>query len=142
MAYITKKQTNSGVKPIGSNLFGSCSTASGTAAKVVAMPDFDVLVEGVTIHVHFDNGNTASSPTLKVGSTDAKPIVGTIDASGVYSLTYHSGSWYCNDNQSGGGGHTYGLSINGTTLQIVEDGGSPSVTIPDDDTTYTISING
>ena len=75
MAYITKKTTTSGVKPIGSNLFGSCSTASGTAQKNVTMADFDVLVEGVTIHVYFENGNEADNPTLKVGSTQAMPIV-------------------------------------------------------------------
>lgn len=108
MAYITKKTTTSGVKPIGSNLFGSCSTASGTAQKNVTMADFDVLVEGVTIHVYFENGNEADNPTLKVGSTQAKPIVGGWDKSGVYSFTYYSGSWYQNDIQSGGGGDSHG----------------------------------
>lgn len=103
MAYITKKQTNSGVKPIGSNLFGTCTTASATSAKVASMSDFDVLVEGVTVHIHFANGNTASSPTLQVGSTEARPLVGEWDDSGVYSFTYHNGLWMMND-QSGGGG--------------------------------------
>ena len=87
MAYITKKTTTSGVKPIGSNLFGSCSTASGTAQKNVTMADFDVLVEGVTIHVYFENGNEADNPTLKVGSTQAMPIVDGIKAVCIRSPT-------------------------------------------------------
>lgn len=103
MAYITKKQTNNGVKPIGSNLFGTCNTAGATATKVVTMPDFDVLVDGVTIHVYFAEGNEASDPTLQVGSAVAQPIVGNWDTSGVYSFTYYSGAWYQNDIQSGGG---------------------------------------
>lgn len=120
MAYITKRQTADGVKPIGSNLFGTCSTASNTPQKVVNMPDFDVLVEGVTIHVYFVNGNEADNPTLKVGSTNAMPIVGGWDASGVYSFTYYNGSWHQNDIQSGGGGSTYTETPNeyGTTVDI------------------------
>lgn len=97
MAYITKKTTTQGIKPIGSNLFGTCTTASATAQKSVSMPDFDVLVEGVTIHVYFAEGNTSGNPTLQVGSTEAKPIVGGWNTSGVYSFTYYNGSWYRND---------------------------------------------
>lgn len=108
MAYITKKTTVNGVKPIGSNLFGTCTTASATVQKAVTMTDFDVLVEGVTIHVYFAEGNEAADPTLKVGSTEAKPIVGGWDTSGVYSFTYYSGSWHQNDVQSGGGGDSHG----------------------------------
>lgn len=119
MAYITKKQTDNGIKPIGSNLFGTCSTSSGTAQKVVSMPDFDVLVEGVTIHVYFSNANEASDPTLKVGSTEAKPISGGWDASGVYSFTYYNGSWHQNDIQSGGGStYTEIPNAYGTTVEI------------------------
>ena len=42
MAYITKKTTVNGVKPIGSNLFGTCSTGASTTQKTVTMADFDV----------------------------------------------------------------------------------------------------
>lgn len=124
MAYASKKKlSNNSVVPLGSNLFGTCSTVSGTQAKVVTMPDFNVLVEGVTIHVHFGEKNTASAPTLQVGSTEAKPIVGDWDSSGVYSFTYHNGSWMINDMQSGGGSGVYSYndlsdkpSIEGVTL--------------------------
>lgn len=110
MAYITKKQTNSGVKPIGSNLFGTCSTDSSTATKTVTLADFDVLVEGVTIHVYFSDGNEASNPTLKVGSTSAKAIKcmgaddGKWEAGSVVSFTYYNNAWHQNDYQQGGGG--------------------------------------
>lgn len=114
MAYITKKTTQDGVKPIGSNLFGTCSTASGTSAKVVALADFNVLVEGVTVHVYFTEKNEASNPTLKVGSASAKPIScngandGKWDADSVVSFTYYNDSWHQNDYQQGGGGSSHG----------------------------------
>lgn len=147
MAYITKKQTNNGVKPIGSNLFGSCSTASGTAAKVVTMPDFDVLVEGVTIHVYFASKNTASNPTLQVGSAEAKPIMyngiadGSWEDGGFISFTYHNGYWHQNDITVSG--VTYTFTISGHTMTISgSDGSVQTVTLPDDNTTYTLTKSG
>ena len=146
MAYITKKQTNNGAKPIGSNLYGICSTEASTVAKVVSMPDFDVLVEGVTIHVFFQYANTASNPTLQVGSTEAKPIKynglldGSWEASGFISFTYYNGAWMQNDIVING--VTYTFSISGHTMTITgSDGSVQTVTLPDDDTTYSISIN-
>lgn len=146
MAYITKKQTDNGAKPIGSNLYGICSTEASTVAKVVSMPDFDVLVEGVTIHVFFQYANTASNPTLQVGSTEAKPIKynglldGSWEAGGFISFTYYNGAWMQNDIVING--VTYTFSISGHTMTISgSDGSTQTVTIPDDDTTYSISIN-
>lgn len=171
MAYMSKFKTkNQGNVPIGSNLFGTCSTAAGTSAKVVTLSDFNVLTEGVTVHVYCANANSLASSTLKVGSTDAKPISGGKWSAGqVVSFTYHNGSWVQNDYQDGetytlslsdhtlklvdsngtestvtlpNDGKTYGLSFNNGVLQLVEGGGSSSVTIPDTNTTYTISISG
>lgn len=104
--YISKRNTSNGILPIGSNLFGTCSTAAGTVAKVVTMSDFDVLVEGVTIHVYFSNGNTASSPTLRVGSTTAKNIRyngangGNWESGSIVSFTYYNNYWIQNDIQN------------------------------------------
>lgn len=147
MAYITKKQTNNGVKPIGSNLYGICSTGASTVAKVVSMPDFDVLIEGVTIHVFFQYANTASSPTLQVGSTEAKPIKyngqldGSWEAGGFISFTYYNGAWMQNDIAING--VTYTFSISGHTMTITgSDGSVQTVTLPDDNTTYTLSRVG
>lgn len=145
MAYIAKKTTVDGVKPIGSSLFGLCSTASDAAEKVVQFADFNVLVSGVTIHVYFTHGNTASNPTLKVGSTSAVGIrrngiaIGKWSDNSVVSFTYNGTYWIQNDADEGG--TTYTMSVNGHTLTLTPAVGTPqSVTLPDDDTTYGLSI--
>lgn len=53
--------------------YGTCSTAAATVAKTVAVSGF-VLEVGATATVKFSYSNTASSPTLNVNSTGAKPI--------------------------------------------------------------------
>lgn len=149
MAYASKiKTTDEGIIPIGSNLLGTCATASGTAAKVVTLADFDVLTVGVTVHVKFTNSNTASNPTLKVGGTSAVPIYRNGSASGVWtagatvSFTYDGTYW--NQNDADDSGKTYGLSYDSTTnsISLVEGGGSDSVTVTDDNTTYTLTKSG
>lgn len=56
---------------------GTCATAVGTSAKVVTLDNATnfSLAAGVRVAVTFTYGNTASSGTLKVGSTTAKTIV-------------------------------------------------------------------
>jgi len=93
--------------------YATCSTAQGTAAKVATIeagPAFDNtdLVEGVTVRVKFTAANTASNPTLKVGSADAKPIYryGTTtpstsaatswQAGSVIAFTYDGAGWQMN----------------------------------------------
>lgn len=150
MSYITKKTTTDGIKPIGSNLFGTCSSASSTATKTVVMPDFNVLVEGVTIHIQFTNANTAENPTLKVGSTSAVAIQrngnleGVWESGSVISFTYNGTCWVQNDaDVSGDSGKTYTFSIDGHTLTIEDsDGDTQTLTLPDDDTKYGLSISG
>ena len=107
--FISKLQVNSDdIQPIGSNLYGICDTPAATPAKVVTLPDFDTLNNsGVTVHVKFTYGNTASlnsSLTLAVGSTAAKEIsnpggsVSWADGS-VISFTYDgtANKWQVND---------------------------------------------
>lgn len=53
--------------------YGTCSTAAGTAAKVVTLADF-VLFKGAQISVFFSYANTVASPTLNVNDTGAKAI--------------------------------------------------------------------
>jgi hypothetical protein len=53
--------------------YGTCSTAAGTAAKTVSLSGF-TLATGAEITVMFTVTNTASSPTLNVNGTGAKPI--------------------------------------------------------------------
>lgn len=147
MAYISKKRTTDGDKPIGSNLFGICSTADDTAQKDVAMSDFDVLVSGVTIHVFFANKNTASNPTLKVGSTSAVAIScnganeGRWENGAVISFTYNGTNWIQNDADTGNDGNvTYQLSKNGNTITLTGSDGSTS-SVADANTTYGIAVS-
>ena len=53
--------------------YGVCSTAGATAAKVVSITN-TVLTPGGVIAVLFQNAFTASSPTLSVNGSAAKPI--------------------------------------------------------------------
>ena len=61
---------NSGVFGFG---YAQCTTAGATAAKVVSMENF-ILCPGGIIAVNFVNAFTASSPTLSVNGSAAKPI--------------------------------------------------------------------
>ena len=109
MGYISKITASNGTGLIGSALYGTCSTAAATSAKVVTLSDFDELITGVTVHVKFTYSNTASNPTLKVGSTDAKDLcgygttkVGTTEKTSwkpgaIVSFTYDGTSWIMND---------------------------------------------
>lgn len=53
--------------------YAVCSTAAGTAAKVVDCSGF-ILVTGAEITVKFTVTNTAANPTLNVAGTGAKPV--------------------------------------------------------------------
>lgn len=77
-SYIGAVQIGSGDQVlIGSTLYGVCNTGATTAAKVVTLSSFDALINGVTVHVRFANGNTVTSGlTLQVGSTTAYSITG------------------------------------------------------------------
>lgn len=109
MSYVGKVTAGGATHLVGSTLYGTCSTAAATAAKVVTCANFDKLETGVTIHVKFTNTNTASNATLNVNSTGAKPLCsyGTtrVDTSlygswgpgAVVSFTYDGTSWVMND---------------------------------------------
>ena len=80
--------------------YGTCSTAAGTAAKVVSLPGF-ALATGAEVTVSFTVTNTASSPTLNVNGTGAKPIqyrnaaiaAGYLAANRTYTLVYDGVGW-------------------------------------------------
>ena len=76
---------------IGSTLYGTCSTAASSANKQVVLASFDAEVRGVTIHVKFTNGNTATSNvTLQVGSINAYRVSGNCvcEAGDVIAFTF------------------------------------------------------
>lgn len=93
--------------------YGTCSTAAGTAAKVVSLPGF-TLQTGAEVTVRFTVTNTASSPTLNVNSTGAKPIQ--------YRNAAIAAGYLAAD-------RTYGFVYDGTYWQLVGD--------VDTNTTYT-----
>lgn len=71
---IEQINASSNLYNIASTAYGYCTTAGGTAEKAVTIAGFKY-IDGVTIHVRFQNANTASSPTLNVNSEGAKPIM-------------------------------------------------------------------
>ena len=100
---LATKRTIGGVQFDGSaniHHYGACSTAAGTAAKVVALSGF-VLATGAEITVKFSATNTAANPTLNVNSTGAKGIryknaavpSGYIVANKTYQLIYDGTYW-------------------------------------------------
>lgn len=109
MSYVSKVTIGSNTHLVGSSLYGTCSTAAGTAQKDVTFDNFDSLQTGVTVHVKFTNSNTVANPKLKVGSTAATPIMryGTTApstsvatswyAGAVISFTYDGTNWVMND---------------------------------------------
>ena len=64
--------TTGSTAPLGFG-YGECETAGATAAKTVSMTN-TVLTPGGIIAVNFVNAFTASSPTLSVNGSAAKPI--------------------------------------------------------------------
>lgn len=80
--------------------FGTCSTSSTTAAKKVAIENFE-LVTGARIVVKFTTGNIASSATLNVNSTGAKAMryrnssIGNnvLASNGIYEFVYDGTYW-------------------------------------------------
>lgn len=64
--------TTGSTAPLGFG-YGECSTAGATAAKTVSITN-TVLTPGGIIAVNFVNAFTASSPTLSVNGSAAKPI--------------------------------------------------------------------
>ena len=53
--------------------YGTCTTAGGTAAKTATISGFTLKTNG-SVSILFTKGFTATSPTLNVNSTGAKPI--------------------------------------------------------------------
>lgn len=123
MAFVSRVEAGSANGPVGSSLYGTCTTSAGTAAKIAHVNGLDALVDGLTIHVKFMFPNAAENPTLTISSVDdvARPIYKyglttpyaetsqPIDqsraswyAESVIALTYvaTNNAWYMNDWQS------------------------------------------
>lgn len=83
---------------VSHDTYVTCATAGATAEKVVTANGFS-LVEGARITVKFSNANKATTPTLKINTELAKPLVkadGTAFKnikSGIYSFVYSGTSF-------------------------------------------------
>ena len=118
MGTIVKMNAGNEEHFIASSAYCYCSTAAGTAAKTAkvigdransATTAAFTLIKGTTVHVKFENSNTASNPTLAVGGSTALAImrsdatpVGTVastswPAGAVVSLTYDGAYWIMNN---------------------------------------------
>lgn len=103
MGFISKVYVDGATHLIGSNLYGVCSTAASEPLKQVTLAEFDSApLSGLTIYVKFTNANTATDPTLKVGSSLAKPIVDDVTglaptmswaAGEIVAFTYDGTNW-------------------------------------------------
>lgn len=107
-SYFAVLQNEQGRNPVASSLYGICKTDSGIAAKTVVLPEFSTLMLGVTAHIKFEKGNSASSPTLNINSSGELPLLardGTyishLESGIVLSLTYDGSSWIANGVSSG-----------------------------------------
>mgnify|MGYP004519420777 CR=1 FL=1 len=84
----------------GKMLYGTCSTAATTAAKVSTISGFS-LYTGVAVSIKFTVTNSAASPTLNISGTGAKPIyyrgaaisAGYLAANRTYSFVYNGTQW-------------------------------------------------
>ena len=72
---ISSLQLGSGDVSVFTLPYGVCETAEGTAAKTVTVKGDFTLEEGAIVLVKFTAQNKASSPTLNVNGTGAKPIM-------------------------------------------------------------------
>lgn len=109
MGFGSKIRINNTDHSIASSLYGACTDSAGTVGKTVTCADFDTLITGVTIHVKFTYGNTATNPTLNVNGTGAKAIYsnGTTAPGNtklkswydntIVSFTYDGTAWCMND---------------------------------------------
>lgn len=130
MSYVSQVTIGSNTYPVGSSLYGTCSTAAGTVQKDVTLANFDTatIPTGVTIHVKFTNANSAADPKLKVGSTSAIAIkrYGTTapstsaatswQAGAVVSFTYDGTYWMMNDWLNNNDNTRRAISLNGTSI--------------------------
>lgn len=129
--YIGKLQIDNG-SPIliGSTMYGICTTAANTAAKVIGTAannsgkfinnNFDADLQGITIHIKFTQGNTVTSGmTLLIGEqTTAHAVVGrcVCDAGTIISFTYDENQqWVVNDNVDTNTEYVFKTAYNAST---------------------------
>lgn len=111
-------KTDNGIHAIASTAFGICETAHATQIKTVSIPGFK-LEDGVTIHVKFEYGNTASLPKLNINNhanedIDIESVSGvsidTLEPGAMLTLTYDGTAWVKDYGGTGSGGDNVDLT--------------------------------
>lgn len=82
--------------------YATCSTAAATVAKTATLSSGFTLAVGAMVHIKFSYSNTATSPTLNISDTGAKPIYyagsaissSYLKANRIYTFVY-DGTNYC-----------------------------------------------
>ena len=82
-----KVTAGGGTHLISNTFYGTCTTAAGTAAKIVKIVDNNTetfsLISGMLLAVKFTNSNTASNPTLAF-QTASGTSISSIAAKNIY----------------------------------------------------------
>lgn len=104
--------TASGARTVGTSLkthYATCDTAAATVQKEATISGIDELYVGLQVVIKFTYSNTATSPTFKLNTLDAKPMyrygttvpgtsaASTWNADSVVTLTYDGVGWYLTD---------------------------------------------
>lgn len=98
-SYMTPLKTAQAIaKQTSKKFVGTCSTSSGTTAKIVSITGFTSadLVSGTRVSILFSNTNTSTIPTLNINSTGAKSILyrNTSFSTNNRTLWYFQGNLY------------------------------------------------
>ena len=95
----TQIATTAFVNDFVSDKIGICTTASGTVAKTVTIPN-TTIDNGTMVIVKFTNANTAASPTLSVNNSTAAPMYrgslrlsGSYLTAGTFIFTWNGTNW-------------------------------------------------
>lgn len=106
-------KTDNGIHAIASSAYGICDDLASTQIKTVNIPGFK-LEEGVTIHVKFENGNTAANPKLNINNHENENIdiesvsgvsIDTLEPGVMLTLTYDGTAWVKDYGGTGSGGN-------------------------------------
>ena len=142
--YVGRVHINEQESLVGSTLYGICNSSAAATAKTVLPADltganinnttdyinnhFNGLMKGVTIHVKFIQGNTATNNvTLQVGQiTTAQQVLGnfTCAAGAVISFTLdENDKWNVNDNVDNDTTYTFATGASNGTISVTPLGG-------------------
>ena len=142
--YVGQVHINEETSLVGSTLYGICNSSAAATAKTVLPADltganinnttdyinnhFNGLMKGITIHVKFIQGNTATNNvTLQVGQiTTAQQVLGnfTCAAGAVISFTLdENDKWNVNDNVDNDTTYTFATGASNGTISVTPLGG-------------------